>query len=254
MSAVIDYFWKNKGFVYDPKMGRPFSSYQIIMLIVMSLLFVAIWFLGKQVKRKELFVLTLSLTLLILETLRVINFKYVHHKTWMGSFSFHMCSMGVYFAIILGFIRKKWMYDVLALQALIGAPLALLIPQGILPWFNMYSFMPFQSFLTHTILFLIPFYALKNQLWVVKVKNYYIAFLSIIFSILIGYLTSEINVRYHTGGFDNFFWTRYVDPAFKQIVDWPYPYHFMIITIAILLAGFGIYYGLDKIGIKKQKC
>jgi|SRR5690554_275723 len=238
MKQFIDYFWNNKDFIYDPEMGMPLSIYHLVMMSFTVLLFIILWLIGKKVKKKECFILTLSLSLFILEALRVLNFKYVYKLTWIGSFSFHMCSLGVYFAVVLIFVKKKWMYDVLMVQAIIGAPLAIIFSGGILPWFNKYSFMPIQSFITHTILFIIPLYAFENDLWQVKVKNYYISFLSVLFSIIVAYIMSGVNIKYQTGGFKNFFWTRYVDPAFKEVVDWPYPYHFIALSITFIIVGF----------------
>ncbi len=241
MSEIIDYVWSQKGFIYDPLEGLTFGSYHLIMMAITASLFVVIWIIGGHVKNKQGFLIKIALLLLVLEVLRVINFKYVFNRTWIGSISFHMCSIGIYMAIITGIFRKKWMFDMISLHALIGAPLALIIPTGILPWFNPYSFMPLQSFISHMLLFLMPLYAWRHQLWEVKLKHYYIPIISVLVSTGIAYGMSLYNLYYETGGSTNFFWTRMKEPFFDLVWNLPYPWYLFVLIGIFMMSGLIVY-------------
>ena len=244
ISEFIDYFWSQKGFTYDPLEGLTFGSYHLNMMAITASVFVVIWIIGSRIKNKQGFLIALSLILLILELLRVINFMYVFNRTLMASISFHMCSIGVYMAIITGIFRKQWMYDAIALQAIVGAPLALIIPTGILPWFNLYSFMPMQSFITHMLLFLMPLYAWRHHLWQVKLKHFYIPILSVLISTGIAYGMSLYNLHFETGGFTNFFWTRMKEPFFDLVWNLPHPWYLVVLIGMFITTGFIVYLGL----------
>lgn len=253
MKDFIDYIWFQKDFIYDPLEGLAFGSYHLIMMAITTSLFVVIWITGGRLKNKQGFMTVLALILLILEVLRVINFKYAFNQTWIGSISFHMCSLGIYMAIITGIFRKQWMFDVIALQAMIGAPLALLIPTGILPWFNLYSFMPMQSFISHMLLFLMPLFAWRHHVWQVKLKRYYIPILSVLGSTGIAYGMSLYNFHFKTGGFTNFFWTRMKEPFFDLIWNIPYPYYLFVLLIVFILSGFIVYLLLNLVQLVFRK-
>lgn len=247
MKEFIDYFWWDKGFSYDPTKGYLFNTYHIIMLASMVLLFILLWIIGKRIKNKRIFITILSITLLVLEVLRVLNFKYAHNNTLLGAMSFHLCSIGVYLAILAGFIKRPWIIDALSIHALIGAPLAIIVPDGILPWFNEYSFMPIQSFITHTLLFFVPIYMIRVGFFKIKLKNFYIPIISILLSALLGYIMSMVNYKLSNGGFSNFFWTRYKDPSFDKIISIDYPYQFIVIISMLLITGLFIYFVGDRL-------
>jgi len=252
MTDFIDYIWHQKDFIYDPEMGKTFSTYHLLMLGGTILLFWVVWLIGAKFKNKRIFMMMLAIILLILEVLRVVNFMEAFNKDVIASLSFHMCSIAIYFAVITGIFNKKWMYDVIFVQAIIGAPLALLLPIGILPWFNPYSFLPIQSFISHMILCFMPVFAWRYRLWDVKLKNFKIAVTSVLVSTWIAYVMSLYNEQFQTGGSTNFFWTRAKDPMFDLIWNLDYPYYLIVLLSLFLGTGFIFYLIFKFLPQKKQ--
>jgi uncharacterized membrane protein YwaF len=241
MEEFLDYFWRSKGFQYDPNRTYLFTAYYWVMIAIAIITFAVIWLIGTRLKHKRITLVVISLLLLFLEAGRVYNFMDVSHKDFIPSLSFHMCSIGVYLAIIAGIFQKSWMFDTLIIQSVIGAPLAVLIPSGILPWYYDYSFMPIQSILSHTLLFLVPVFAYKNGVYKIKLYNFYIPVISVLVSTQVAYYMSWYNYNNQTGGFANFFWTRYKETFFDQIWELPYPYYLIVVIGLFILTGFIAY-------------
>ena len=150
--------------------------------------------------------------------------------------------------IIAGLFNKKIIYEMTFLHAMIGAPLALLIPSGILPWYHMYSFLPVQSFISHLLLSFIFIYAYHHKVFQLKIHRFYIPIIGLLLSIGIAYGMSIYNLHFQTGGSTNFFWTRDKDPMFDQIINLPYPYYFYVLIRLLIAVGSVIY--VSMIGIR----
>ncbi|MCK9235696.1 MAG: hypothetical protein WC225_00405 [Acholeplasmataceae bacterium] len=238
----IKYFWLQEGFTYDPLEGQLLGIYHIIMLVISVLFFVIFWHFGKKAKNKDAWMIFTGSLLFILELLRVLNFHYVYNMSWVGALSFHLCSIGVYLMIIAGLFRRKWMFEMVFLHALLASPMAILIPTGILPWHNPYSFLPLQSYISHVLLWFGIVYAWKNDFFKVSYKRYYIPVASVLLSTVLAYGMSMYNLNNNTGGFTNFFWTRYGEPMFDIIVPLPYPYYLIVLLTLLIGAGFFTYY------------
>lgn len=252
MKAFIDYFWYQEGYVYDPLEGQTFSIYHIIMLLLCILVFIALWKIGAAIKNKNRLLIIIAVVLFVFEVLRIINIKFVYGTTWIGAFSFHLCAMGTYLMIIAGLFRKKWMFEFVSLHCFIGAPLAIIIPLGILPWYNPYSFLPLQSYLTHLILFFAIIYAWRYKFFNIPVKRYYIPVISILFSSVVAYFMSIYNLKHKTGGSTNFFWTRVRDPLFDSFLPLPHPYYFLVLLAALFTAGLILFSILKSLEQKKH--
>ena len=254
MEELIAYFWRNQGFHYDPTRQYLFGWYHLAMMGLVTLIFIAFWFLGKNkaFRNNTRILYIVGAILLVFELLRVINYRYVSNLTWFNSIQFHMCSIGVYLAIITCVFQKKFLFDIMVAQGLIGAPLAIIIPFGILPYANDFSFMPLQSNISHMLVCFVVIYAIKQGIWRVKLKNYYLAFFSIIITVLI---LHQINLyKLSQGlGFNNYFWTRYPDSMFPVLKNMSFPYHIIILTFLFILTTFFFYYLGDKITNKRFK-
>jgi len=255
MKQFIDYFWYQEGFSYDPLEGQTLSTYHLIMFLLCIFSFILLWIIGKKINNKNKMLIAIAIILLVLESLRVINLLAISDVSFIGALSFHLCSIGVYLMIIAGLFRKKWLFEIVILHALIGAPLAIIIPLGILPWYNQFSFLPMQSFLTHTILLFVIIYAWKYKFFDVSYKRFYIPAISILLSAVVAYVMSNVNLKYQTGGPINFFWTRYKDPLFEKYISLPHPYYFLVILgllYATGLLGFLILKNLEKMKLIRK--
>jgi uncharacterized membrane protein YwaF len=243
MIAFIPYFWENDGFQYDPTRQYLFGWYHIAMMILMIGIFAFLWFLAKKkvFRNNGKLLVVISIVLIVLEVLRIINFHYVHNYTWFNSVTFHMCSFGVYLSVITGIFQKKWMFDATYLLAIIGAPLAIIIPFGILPHANDFSFIPLQSNISHLLITYMMIHAIKNKLWEVRLKRFYIGVLSITIITISIHLINLFKLKYFPGSYSNFFWTRYPDPLFPIINEWSFPYHILLIYGLFVLFGFFAY-------------
>ncbi|MDY0074643.1 MAG: YwaF family protein [Acholeplasmataceae bacterium] len=243
MKDFIDYFWNNQGFEYDPTRHYLFGWYHIIMLVMMIVLFVLCWVIGNKMFRNKikLWLRILAILLLALEILRVLNFYTAHHQTLFNSLSFHMCSVGIYIIIPAGIFNKKWLYDAAYIQGILGAPLAMIIPFGILPWWNEYSLIPLQSYVSHTLIIFVLCYAMFKGVWHVKRSRYLIAATSIIVSTFIIHMINVYKFNHLPGSSSNFFWTRYPDPLFPILNQVSPPYHIIILVALFLLFGYLCY-------------
>lgn len=236
----MDYFWRNKGFTYDPSKDYFLSQYQLILIAAIIIIGILLWLLIRKLSqpKQRLMFKILAIILLILEVLRYLNFYLYYTHNWFGSLSFHLCSFGVYIAIATAFFQKKWLFDSLVVFAIIGAPLALIIPSGILPWYNEYSFMVLQSFLSHLLLTWIFIVGYKLKLWTPDIKKYWITIVAVTTAYIIAYIASTINYNYSLGGHPNFIWTRYADPTFPIISNWPHPWYVIFMCGLLLVVGF----------------
>ena len=248
--AFIPYFWGNEGFSYDPTRQYMFGWYHITMIVLMFLLFVVLWFLGKKINNKNRYLRIIALVLLILETLRVANFHYVYNYTWFESIAFHMCSWGVYFSVTAGLFQKRILFEIAAIPAVVGGLTSIIIPHGILPYFNDFAFMAVQSNISHLLMFFVIIYSVKTKIWNLKLKRFWISAISISITIVITHL---INLyKESIGSYSNYFWTRYPDSRFPVIGEWSYPYHTLVLSLGIILLGF-IFYLTSEIVINKKK-
>lgn len=237
----MDYFWRNKGFVHDPNKNYFLSQYHLIMLSSMLVLGVLLWLLIKNLKqpKQRLMFKIIAATLLVLEVLRYLNFLTVYnHYNWFGALSFHLCSFGVYLTILAAYFQKQQLFNILVVFAIIGAPIAVIVPDGILPWFNEYSFMPMQSFISHMFITWVLIVAQRLKMWKPNYRVYYTSVITILVSFVIAHYASIINIKYQTGGHQNFIWTQYVEQSIPFVNTWSYPYYLIAIIIGLLLAGF----------------
>ena len=252
MQKFIDYFWKNVGFKYNPDQLHFFDWYHFSMMALMVLVFLGLLLIGKKIKNKERLLIVVAVLLFVLESLRVCNFYFAHNYTLFNSFTLHMCSIGVYVGIIAGLIRKNLIFEIMFVPALIGRILAIVIPFGILQWWNIFSFVPIQSYLSHMLMVFMIIYAIKIDVFKVKIKRFYLQIISTtIFAIIIHF----INIYKHRvspSAYSNYFWTRYPDPMFPIINTWVFPYHFILLIILLLLSGFGAYYLVGKLHKEKK--
>lgn len=245
MKQFIDYFWFQEGYTYDPLEGRMLTTYHIIMFLVFCVaLFVVLWVIGKKIKDKNKMLIAVAIILYVLETLRVINILDMSRATLVGALSFHLCAVGVYLMIIAGIFRKKWMFEAVFCHAFVGAPIAVIIPYGILPWYNKYSFLPTQSYITHMLLWFAIIYAWKYRFFNISFKRFFIPALGILFSAVLAYIMSNVNLKYQTGGSTNFFWTRFKDPMFENLLPLPHPYYMLVIIGLLYLGGLLGYFVL----------
>ena len=248
MEAFISYFWENEGFQYDPTKQYLFGWYHISMMILMVLIFIGLWFLGKKkffIDKGRMLSL-ISILLLSLEVIRIINFIYANDYIWFNAISFHLCSFGVYLMIIAGLLKKKVLFDIGSVPAVIGGLVAIIIPHGVLPWWNSFSFNPIQSYLSHMLMIFIVIYAIRINVWKPKLKNFWISIISI-FSIVV--IIHIINMYKFNNNLrpNNYFWTRYPDPLFPVINDWVFPYHIIFIMGLLMLFGLIFYLIYDKL-------
>jgi len=238
MKEFIQYFWNNQGFVYDSNINYVLSPYHLTMMGLMAMAFIVLWVIGNHLKNRTRLLTVVSFALLVLEVLRVLNFHYAHQYSWFDSLSFHMCSIGVYLGIIAGIFKKKILFDIMFIQAFIGGITAIVIPLGILPWWNVFSFIPLQSNLSHMLMIFILVYAVKSQIWQIKLKRYYIAFISYLISALGIHLLNLYKYKFYPSSYSNYFWTRFPDPQFPLINSLEFPYHLIIII------GLALFFGL----------
>jgi uncharacterized membrane protein YwaF len=250
--TFIPYFWRNEGFNYDPTRQYMFGWYHIVMLVAMILLFIFLWFIGRKKEKRDnqRFLRIISIFLIALEMLRLINYHYVYNYTWLNSISFHMCSWGVYFAVIAGLFQKRILFEVAAIPAVVGGLTSIIIPHGILPYFNDFSFMAIQSNISHLLMFFVIVYAIKSNIWKPKLKRFWISAFSISITIVLIHL---INLYKNSLGYNtNYFWTMYPDPRFPVINEWVFPYHTLFLSFGLIFLGFGFYYIVDKLIISKK--
>jgi uncharacterized membrane protein YwaF len=238
MEEFIQYFWYNQGFVYDSNINYVFSPYHLVMMGLMAVVLIVLWVIGNHMKNKTRLLTVVSFALLVLETLRVFNFHYAHEYSWFDSVSFHMCSIGVYLGIIAGIFKKKILFDLMFIQAFIGEITAIVIPLGILPWWNVFSFIPLQSNLSHMLMIFIVLYAVKSRIWEIKIKRYYIAVISFTVSAVGIHLLNLYKYSLNPTSYSNYFWTRFPDPQFPLINSLEFPYHLIIII------GIALFFGL----------
>lgn len=241
MRAFIEYFWFQKGYLYNEAATKVFSKYHFMMLLIGLAVYFVLSLIGRRIKNKINYLLVIGLLLALLELLRVINFMMITNHTWLASMSFHLCSIGIYLAIIAGIIRKGWAIELLFIHATIGAPLALIIPVGIIPWFNQYSFLALQSVISHVMLIFFIIYAWQNKKIKISFKRYLIPVTGILISVVIAYSMSMYNFKTQNGGQDNFFWTRYTDPLLEPLTAIKHPYVFLILLALIFVLGFIVY-------------
>ena len=100
------------------------------------------------------------------------------------------------------------------MHALIGAPLAILIPYGVYENWNVLSFMPIQSFITHFLLIYVVVYAYQENIYQISRKRFYIPILSILVSVVLAYSFSQYNISKNIGVSFNFLWTVELDSYF----------------------------------------
>ncbi|MFA5560667.1 MAG: hypothetical protein WC964_02715 [Acholeplasmataceae bacterium] len=249
----MDYFWRNKGFTYDSSIDYFLSQYHLILIGSLMIISLLLWLLIRKLSqpKQRLMFRIIGVLLLILEVLRFINFLEYFSRNWFGSIGFHLCSFGVYITILAAIFQKKWLFDALLIFAIIGAPLAVIMPMGILPWYNAYSFLPLQSFLSHALITWVFVIGQQLKLWQPNSKSYWISATAIIFAYVVATIASFINHNYPTGGHDNFIWTRYVDASFPVISNWPYPYYLIFMFVLMIVIGFLYIFVSNKIQQKK---
>lgn len=238
MEEFIKYFWNNQGFVYDSNINYVFSPYHLVMMGLMAVAFIVLWVIGNHMKNNTRLLTVVSFALLMLEVLRVFNFHYAHEYSWLDSISFHMCSIGVYLGIIAGIFKKKILFDLMFIQAFIGGITAIVIPLGILPWWNVFSFIPLQSNLSHMLMIFMIVFAVKSRIWEIKIKRYYIAVISFLASAAGIHLLNLYKYSLNPTSYSNYFWTRFPDPQFPLINSLEFPYHLIIII------GLALFFGL----------
>lgn len=244
IEEFLKYFWSQEGYQYDPLEGQIFQTYHLNMLLITLVFLILFLVIGILVNNKKRYIQGLSIVLLILEALRVYNIMVIFDRTVIAALSFHLCSIGIYFMIIAGLFNKKIIYEMTFLHALIGAPLALLIPSGILPWYHVYSFLPVQSFISHLLLSFIFIYAYHYKVFELKLHRFYIPLIGLFISIGLAYGMSLYNLHFQTGGSTNFFWTRDKDPMFDQVMNLPYPYYFYVLIRLLIAVGAVVYVGM----------
>ncbi|NLD26587.1 MAG: YwaF family protein [Acholeplasmataceae bacterium] len=251
MKQFIDYFWFQEGFSYDPLEDPMFSIYHIIMLLLCIVVVIVFWIIGKKIKNKNTMLIAIAIILFVLEALRVINILEITNTTLVGAISFHLCAIGVYLMIIACLFRKKWMFEAVFFHSLVGAPTAVIIPYGILQYYNEYSFLPVQSYITHTLLWITIIYAWKYRFFNISYKRIFIPLVSVFLSAVLAYVMSNINLKYHTGGSVNFFWTRYKDPMFEKYLHLPHPYYILVIIGLLFIGGLFGYHILKQFEKRK---
>ncbi len=242
MKEFIDYFWKNKGFKYDPNGIRIFGWYHNLMMLIVVVVFVAFWFIGRKIKKKERLLVVVSLLLLVLETLRVVNLYFYFKKGWFEALNFHVCSFGVYIGIIAGLVQKRVVFEAMFIAAMIGGTTAVIIPYGILPWWNMFSFIPLQSYLSHILIVFMIVYALKTNIFKADFKRVYIPIVVTTIMVIGIHFLNLFLFKYYPSSYSNYFWTRFPDPLFPVINKWVFPYHFIFLTSVFLVLGVFLFY------------
>ena len=153
-------------------------------------------------------------------------------------FSYFANVLGALAAIILpNYSVDLFSFDIMFIQAFIGGITAIVIPLGILPWWNAFSFIPLQSNLSHMLMIFMLVYAVKSQVWQIKFKRYYIAVISFLISALGIHLLNLYKYRLNPSSYSNYFWTRFPDPQFPLINSLEFPYHLIIIIGLALFLG-----------------
>lgn len=246
MKEFIDYFWKNKGFKYDPNNSHIFDYYHILMMIFVGAVFLVFWLIGKKINKKERLLVVVSLLLLVLEILRAVNMQVIFKYSLFESFNFHLCSFAVYIGILAGLIRKKTFFEMMFIPTAIGGLIALIIPYGILPWWNVFSFNPVQSYLSHILIVFMLIYAIKYKIFAVRFKRVYVPIISTLTIIGIIHLINLYKVEHYPNSFTNYFWTRYPDALFPVINTWIFPYHLILLTALLLVFGVFFFYLASK--------
>lgn len=247
----MDYFWHNKDFVYDPNKNYLFSLYHISILLLVTIIGVLFWFIikNKSKPKQTLILRIVGFILLLLEILRYINFRQIYNVTPIGALQFHLCSVGIYFAILATIFNKKWLYSSYIMHAFIGPPFALFYPMGILPWFNTFSFLALQSFISHMFLTWSIIIAYKLKIWEPSKKDYIFSISGVVVSYILAFIFSYYNLNNSTGGHQNFIWVRFPEENFPIIANWPFPYYLIAMFVGLVLTGCLII----TIFIKKSK-
>lgn len=235
----MDRFWYNEGFIYEANRNYFLTTYHIILLTAVTIIGVLLWLIIKKLNepKQTQMLKSIGILLLVLEALRYLNFNMAYEVTPIGALQFHLCSFGVYFSILALLFQKKWMFDLYMIHAIIGAPLALIIPLGILPWHYEYSFFVIQSFISHMLITWSIVVAQRLKVWMPTLKGYKISMLGLIISYVIAFMMSRYNYVNQNGGHTNFIWTRYPDPDFPMINDWPFPHYMIFMFLLLILVG-----------------
>lgn len=249
MEEFISYFWNNQGYIYDPAEEIFFGRYHIEMMLLMALIFVILWFIGKAIKNKKGYIRFISITCLLLEGLRILYFRTSLNFTWFNSITLHMCSVVILYVVIAGLFKSQLFYDFVFIQALTAGITPIIIPYGILPGWNEFSFIPLQSNISHMLIVFFALYGAKHQLFHVKMKRYYLGVASVILTASAIHIFNLYKYSIDPGSNSNFFWTRYPDPLFPLINDYVFPYHFLILVGLILIIGFISYFIGEKLTI-----
>ena len=223
------------------------SRYHLEMMLVMGLLFVILWMIGKKVKNKKNYLRFLSIILLGLEVIRFYFFYGSLNYPLIDSITLHMCTVAVIFTIITGLLQSQLFFDFAYILAITGGVSAIVIPYGILPWWNEFSFIPLQSNVSHLIMLFFMVYAVKNNLFMVKVKRFYLAALGLIVMAGMIHCYNLFRISVSPGSNSNFFWTRFPDPLFPIINHLEFPYHIIILIGLILIFGFIAYLIGEKV-------
>lgn len=252
MKAFIDYFWHNQGFIYDPTKPMMLGRYHLEMMIIMLVLFIVIGLIGKKYKNKKRFLSLIACVLLVLEILRFLCLYQGLDNTLLDSVTLHMCTVAVIFTILTGFFQKQFFFDLMYILALTGGFTAIIIPFGILPWWNEFSFIPLQSNLSHMLMILFTFYAVKNKLFIIRTKRIYIGATGLIVMAALIHQFNLYKLSVSPSSFSNFFWTRYPDPLFPIINNLQFPYHIIILISLIIFSGL-IFYMIGERLTKNKK-
>lgn len=238
----FDYFWRNQGFEYDPAKNYLLSWYHIIILVSLIILFIIFYKIGtRQKTNPSRFLTKLSVLLFILEILRIYNFHSVYNYNWFDAISFHICSIGVYLMILAGIFKKKWLFDFGLIPCIVASPFAIIIPVGILPWYNEYSFIPLQSCFSHMLIFFMVVYSIRTKIWTIDIKRYYISLTSFLAIVSIVHYINLYKASNPNMTQSNYFWTRYPDPNFPFLNIIPNQYYIYFLILATLLGGFIVY-------------
>ena len=65
--------------------------------------------------------------------------------------------------ILAGIFKKRWLFDFGLIPCIVASPFAIIIPVGILPWSNEYSFIPLQSCFSHMLIFFLVVYSIRKR-------------------------------------------------------------------------------------------